>query len=277
MELLDQQGHAWRSFDLVDGLDIRNYEQVRTSIEAFNPTQVHHLAAQAFVPESTSDIRRGVDVNIGGTLNILEALRHTGSQAKVHIASTSEAVGYTCDLHDENTVPGPTTPYGVTKLAAEHLGLTYSRLYGLNVVVTRAFNHTGPRHPAVYAVPSFAKRVADVEAGRAEKVVHGNLDAVRSYTDVRDMVRAYRLAIDLPTGVYNVGSEMVMSMQQVLDTLCSLAKAPIETELAESLYRPANPHFPVVRCDKFREATGWKPEIPWEKTLLDTLNWFREQ
>src|SRR5262245_25557815 len=188
-------------FDLKFGQDIREYEQIREAVDTTDPDYIYHLAAQPYVPESTSDIRRGYNVNVLGTLNLLEAVRHTGCNARILISGTTEEYGY--DGHafvTEDTVPAPTTPYGASKLAAGNLGLVYARLYGIPVVVTRACNHTGPRHSRSYAVPSFAKRVAEVEVGRIPSVRHGNLGSRRYYLDVRDVVEAYLKAIELDPG-----------------------------------------------------------------------------
>lgn len=274
---LEAEGQTVHGFSLRDGCDIRSYEQVRTALEVSRPDYVYVLAAQAYVPEASYDPERAFDVNVMGFHNVLKAIQHTGSSARVHFASTSEAVGYNCDTHDEQTLPEPATPYGISKLSAEHLGLFYSRVYGIPVSITRAFNHSGPGHAPTYAVPSFAKRVAEVMAGKSSEVVHGNLEAVRSYADVRDIVRAYRLAVDLPSGIYNVGSERAVSMQWVLDKLIELSGQDIPTRLDESLYRPGSSYFPKISCEKFRDATGWAPEYKLETTLADVLAYWREQ
>lgn len=265
--------------------DIRRYEDVRLVIERVEPEMIFHLAAQAYVPESGSDPRRGVDVNTVGTLNLLEAVRHTGNRARLLLAGTSEEYGYDHApraLITEDTPCRPTTVYGVSKLAAGQLGLVYARQYGIPVVVTRAWNHTGPGQPAVYAVASFAKRVAEVEAGRRDAVAHGNLDAVRSYLDVRDVVRAYSLAIGQESGVYNVcgGPGSVVCLGDVLDTLIGLTGVSVKTAVDEALYRPGMTRgaedFPVPDCAKLRAVTAWQPEYTLHRTLKDTLDHFRE-
>ena len=274
---------AWRirGFDLQNGHDLRDYEQVRSCIEQWQPDYVFHLAAQAYVAEGNTSPRRAVDVNAVGALNLLEAVRNTGSRARILIAGTSEEYGY----EDQ---PGPTvtelspsrpaTPYGVSKLAASTMGLAYARQHGLHVVVTRAFNHTGPGRPSQYADSAFARRVVDAERGHAGEVVHGNLDAVRNYSDVRDIVRAYRLAIDLPPDVYNLCSDYNVTMKWVLDTLISYAGVPVQTRLDDALYRPSGSQvFWPPSAAKFRAATGWQPRIRLEQTLRDVLTYWREQ
>lgn len=270
-----------RGFDLREGYDLRCYEDIRTVIDDVQPDIIHHLAAQAYVPETTTDPRRGVDINIISTLNLLEAIRHTGSRARLHIAGTSEEYGYESQTGPltEDTLPRPTTLYGATKLAATELALAYGRTLGIPVVVTRAFNHTGPGQPARYAIPSFARRIALVEAGRLRAVAHGNLDAVRNYTDVRDIVRAYQLAPHLEPGVYNLCGPHTLPIGDILTMLIDLAATSIPLEPDPDLYRPGLQHgskaFPTPTCGKFQTATGWQPEIPLEQTLRDVLNYWR--
>lgn len=283
VELLKKRGDVISFFDLGRGHDVRSYEQLRRAVETAEPDRIFHLAAQAYVPESSTDTRRGFAVNVGGTLNLLEAVRHTGSRARVLLAGTSEEYGYDRDdeVLTEESPTWPTTPYGVTKLAAGHLGLAYSRQYGLDVVVTRAWNHTGPGHAPTYAVSSFARKVALVLAGRADRVTHGNLEAVRSYADVRDVVRAYVEAVELPSGVYNVaGDTPPVAMHHVLDTLVRVAGVEIETSLDPTLYRPGmsrgEARFPRPSHELLTRLTGWRPEYTLEQTLRDTLDYWRE-
>jgi GDP-4-dehydro-6-deoxy-D-mannose reductase len=268
------------SFDLKAGQDIRDYEQIREAIDTSDPDLIFHLAAQPYVPESTSDIRRGYNINVLGTMNLLEAVRHTGCNAKILISGTTEEYGYEghAETVTENTVPRPTTPYGASKLGAGQLGLVYSRLYGIPVIVTRACNHTGPRHSRSYAVPSFAKRVAEVEAGRSPMVRHGNLGSKRYYLDVRDVVQAYLQAIALEPGIYNVvASGAPYSMQEILNMLIEVATCRIPRLLDNSLFRPDSSLFPKFSSDKFKKATSWQPQIPIQKTLTDTLDYWRER
>lgn len=274
--LPDNLDAAW------DG-DVRNYERVRQVVDRVRPDRIIHLAAQAYVPEGTTNPRRAFDVNVGGALNVLEAVRQTGSRARVLLAGTCAEYGYEydADVLTEDATPRPTTPYGVSKLAAGHLGLAYATLYGVNVVVTRAWNHTGPGHGEVYAVPSFARQVAEVTHGLREEVLHGNLDAVRSYLDVRDVVRAYALAVDLPTGVYNVCAERVTTMREVLDILCAVAGCDPPRTVDPALYRPGMQRgagsTPRPSHDKLTAATGWQPTLSLERTLGDTYDYWHAE
>lgn len=263
--------------------DLRDYEAIRQVVEHFVPDQIHHLAAQAFVPESGLDPHRALDVNARATLNLMQAVRNTGSRAHVHVAGTSEEYGYEHTAIDELTGCTPQTIYGASKLAASTLALAYGRQYGIPVVVTRAFNHTGPGQPAVYAVSSFALRVALYKAGVVSKILHGNLAAMRDYTDVRDIAAAYRgLMLARQTGVYNVASGRVLTLQTVLELLLSLGNVENAT-LAQDpgLYRPgwqSGPEtFPTTGAEKLERATGWKPQYAIAQTLSDLLDqWIKE-
>jgi GDP-4-dehydro-6-deoxy-D-mannose reductase len=259
--------------------DVRDYDRLRAVIEENEPDYVYHLAAQAYVAEGNSDPQRAYDVNVSGTLNLLEALRHTGCRARVLIAGTTEEYGYSghSGRLTEDAPTRPTTVYGATKLAATHLAMVYARTYGMHIVVTRAGNHTGAGRPPVYADSAFAKRIALAEAGRLAEVTHGNLDAVRNYSDVRDVVAAYRLAIDCPPGIYNVTSNATVSMRDLLNILLSHATGPITTREDPALIRPGTAEFYPIPSDKLRTATGWEPKIPLTETLRSVLDYWRHR
>jgi len=282
IQQLLNQGYEVTNFDTAQGDDIRDYEQIRECVYYSQPDLIFHLAAQAFVPETTTAPHRGFEVNTLGTLNLLEAVRHTGSRARVHLAGTSAEYGYEAPGEiTELTLATPDTPYGVSKLAATHLGLNYAKQYKIPVVVTRAFNHTGPGHQGNYAIPSFCKRVVEVELGRADHILHGDLSAMRNYTDVRDMVRAYIMAIELESGIYNICSPNTVRMHDILQTIAMLANVKVPLKSDEGLYRDGYTtgpeQLPTPNCAKFMAASGWKPAITLKDTLLDTLNYWREK
>lgn len=263
-------------FDLADGQDVRDFEAVRSKIDLFQPDYVFHLAAQAYVPETTMNPKRGIETNLIGTLNILEAVRQTGMHSRIHIAGTSEEYGYDRDELelDEESVAKPTTPYGVTKLAGTTLAMTYSRIYGTKVVCTRAWNHIGPGASPSYAVSAFSKRVAEAEKF-GTPIVHGNLDAIRNYTDVRDIVKAYVLAIELEPGIYNLAGSNTIATKEILDQLVKLAHCEVSLEENQHLYRAMSNKFPKPNAEKFSTITGWKPEISLQETLIDCLDYWR--
>lgn len=270
-------------FDVREGRDVsdvRDYEALRAVMDACEPDLIFHLAAVSWPGESLTDPRRCMDVNVTGALNVLEAVRHSGSHARVLLAGTSEEYGYEGRepgaTLDEAAACHPTTPYGASKLAASALGMAYARRYGLPVVVTRAFNHTGAGRQAVNAESAFARRIVAVERGEADHVPHGDLTAVRDFTDVRDVIAAYRLAIMAAPGIYNVCSETQFSLRTVMDMLASLSTAP-DLVLKEdpALVRRDHGLFPRTSAARLREATGWQRSIPLKDTLADVLDYWR--
>lgn len=263
-------------FDLRLGLDVRNYETVRTFVDRHSPDAIFHLAAQAYVPESSFNPQRGIDVNVKGTLNLLNAVRETGHSSSIHIAGTSEEYGYDRDdlFLTEDSVCIPTTPYGVSKLAATHLGLVYGKMYGLNVVCTRAWNHFGPGTSATYAVAAFAKRIARAEK-YGELVVHGNLDSIRNYSDVRDIVKGY-IGLIGKNGVFNLASKRNVSIGDILDLLLGMSKSSINVKGNHNLFRPQSTKFPSPSTEKIFQEIGWETEIDLETSLQETLNYWRK-
>lgn len=278
---LAHDGHEVFTYSTRYEQDIRNYEQLRAFVAMVQPEEIHHLAAQAYVPEASTNPSRAYEVNVLGTLNLLEAVRQTGLRSRIHVAGTSEEYGYDRDsaILDEQSLPLPTTPYGASKLAATQLAMTYAHMYGMNIVVTRAWNHTGPSQPSVYAIPSFARRIAQIERNGG-LLLHGNLDAVRNYTDVRDIIDAYRLAIQLTPGVYNVAGQ-TDSMRAILDRLVDMATVKILLEPDPHLYRPGTQQggrqFPEPDTTLFRVCTDWAPQYDMQTMLQDVLGYWREQ
>lgn len=276
------QKWAWEvsGFNLRDGLDILNYEQVRNTLDVVRPDAIFHLAAQAYVPESFQNPKRTLEVNTIGSLNVLEAVRQLGIKPKILLAGTSEEYGdaqYGEGKITEEALPNPLSPYAISKLAMDHLGRLYAKSYGMNVVVTRAFNHAGPGRGEMYAESSFAKQIVEVELSMRGEVEHGNLESIRNYTDVRDIVRAYVLAVDLPSDVYNICSDESVTMQEIMDMLIDKSNDEIFTKVNPALYRPADFSFKTPNCDKFKTLTGWKTEYSLEQTMADVLDYWRKR
>lgn len=278
---LEADGVEVIEYNLRDGADLLNYEFLRNVLDIQRPDYIYHLAAQAYVPESFLDPVRAIQINTLGTLNLLEAVRRLGIKPRILLAGTSEEYGDAQvgeGVITENTLPVPKSPYAVSKLAMDHLGQLFASSYGLNVVVTRAFNHTGPGRGEMYAESSWAKQIAQVEIYRRGEVEHGDLTPARNYTDVRDIVRAYTLAIDLEPNVYNIcNPKPNITMQEVLDILMLLAKYPIELKENPALFRTADFSFKTPSGKRFTKLTGWKPEIALETTLADILDFWREK
>ncbi len=263
--------------------DLRDAGSTRDVIDHVRPDWIFHLAAQSFVPTSWKAPSESLTTNVLGQLHVFEAVRKIGLDTRIQIACSSEEYG----MVYENEVPitednplRPLSPYGVSKVAQDLLGYQYFMSYGMDIVRTRGFNHTGPRRGPVFVCSDFAKQIADIEKGRREPVMRvGNLEAKRDFTDVRDMVRAYWLALEKGRKgeVYNICSERSWTIQQVLDMLLEMSDAEIRVEQDPARLRPSD--VPILQgdCSKFRRDTGWEPEIPFEQTLRDILDYWRER
>ncbi len=267
---------------LVD-CDLRDAVAVRKTLEEVRPEYIFHLAAQSFVPTSWKAPAETLITNIISELNLLEALRDLGLPSRIQVAGSSEEYGLVYEhetpITEENPLR-PLSPYAVSKVAQDMLAYQYHRSYGIYTVRTRAFNHEGPRRGHVFVTSNFAKQIAEIEKGKKEPVIEvGNLNARRDFTDVRDMVKAYWLALEKgePGEVYNIGSGRAVTIREMLDILLSFTDRDIEIRPVPERMRPSDVELLICDCSKFRALTGWKPEIPLEKTLEDTLNYWRER
>ena len=263
--------------------DLRDLSSLVATLRAAKPDWIFHLAAQSYVPYSFIAPAETLETNVIGSANLLEAMRITGTDAKVHICSSSEVYGQVA----ENEIPiketnpfRPASPYAVSKVGEDMIALQYFMSYGTKTVRTRMFTHTGPRRGDVFAESTFAKQIAEIEAGiRPNPVKVGNLSSVRTLADVRDAVKAYWLLLDkCPAGeVYNIGGDQQLTIGDVLETLKGMATCPIEHEIDPARLRSSDVTLQIPDSSKFRSATGWRPEIPAEQTLLDLLNYHREK
>jgi len=264
-------------------LDLRDLQQTVDLVASSDPDVIFHLAAQSFVPSSFADPWDTLETNIRSQLNILEAVRRVQRPTRVLVIGSNEEYGRPTpeELPVTEASPlRPISPYAVSKVAQDLLGLQYFLAHGMPVVRLRPFNHTGPGRPPRFVVPAFASQIARAEAGLQEPVVRvGNLDAERDFSDVRDIVRAYYLAAmqGEPGEVYNLASGRPRSVRGVLETLLSFSTTEIRVEVDPDLYRPVDTLVIYGSAEKFRRRTGWEPEIPFEQTLLDVLNYWREQ
>jgi len=278
--LIVEPGCVIIRYDRYHGDDVRDYEHLRTAVQHAEPDLIFHLAAMTWPRESVTDPHRCMEVNLLGTLNLLDAVRNSGSHARVLLAGTSEEYGYAGrdgEVLTEKSPCRPANPYAVSKLAAGQLGLDYASRYGIPVVVTRAFNHTGPGRQAANAESAFARKIALAEKGPDVVVEHGDLSATRNFSDVRDVVRAYRLAITQEPGYYNVCSSRNVTMREVMDILLAQAKVPVQLKRSPYLGGKPEGGFPRPSHAKLTGATGWKPEIPLEETLKDLLAYWRRR
>ncbi|MDP2924252.1 MAG: GDP-mannose 4,6-dehydratase [Candidatus Omnitrophota bacterium] len=262
--------------------DIRDFVSVKGMIAKIKPDKIFHLAAQSFVGASFGAPQETLTTNIVGELNIFEAVRSLRINPFILIAGSSEEYGlvHKNELPIKETNPlRPLSPYAVSKVTQDILGYQYFKSYGLNIIVTRAFNHTGPRRGEPFVSSNFAKQIAMIEKGKQEPVINvGNLETVRDFSDVRDVVRAYWLSLDKckPGEVYNICSGKGYKIKEILNILLSLTKERVKIKEDPERLRPSDVPVLIGDCAKFRKATGWKPEIPFEKTLEDLLNYWRE-
>src|SRR5262245_6516292 len=261
--------------------DLRDATSTRDTIEKVRPDWLFHLAAQSFAPTSLTAPTASMTTNVLGQVNIFEAVRKIGLKCRIQLACSSEEYGmvYPDEVPIRETNPlRPLSPYAVSKVAQDMLGYQYWMSWKVDAVRTRGFNHEGPRRGPVFVASDFAKQIADIEKGRKPPVLQvGNLEAKRDFTDVRDMVRAYWLALEKcePGEAYNICTGTAWSIQKVLDHLLSLTKTKIEVRQDPARLRPSD--VPVLIGDntKFVKATGWAPTIPFEKTLADMLDYWR--
>jgi len=275
----DNIDHIRDKISLVNA-DIKDGYSMRQVFKDIVPDYCFHLAAQSFVFESWRSPLETMSNNVLGTVNVLEAVRQETPECIVQVAGSSEEYGmvYPDETPIMETNPlRPMSPYGISKVATDQLGCLYYMSYGLPVVVTRAFNHTGPRRGEVFATSTFAKQIAEIEKGREPVIYVGNLDAERDFTDVRDMVRAYWLIANNGKwgSVYNACSGKAVGIGTMLDMLLDKSRMKIEIRQDESRMRPSDVPLLLGDCNKLKKATGWKPEIPFDQTLLDLLNYWR--
>jgi GDP-4-dehydro-6-deoxy-D-mannose reductase len=263
--------------------DIRDAHAVKTVLASIKPDFIFHLAAQSYVQFSWRAPSETLSTNIIGELNVFESVRELRLDSRIHIAGSSEEYGLVkpdeVPIKESNPLR-PLSPYGVSKVAQDLLGYQYFQSYGLKIVRTRAFNHTGPRRGEVFVSSNFAKQIVEIEKGRRPPVIHvGNLNAVRDFLDVRDVARAYYLALEkgTPGEVYNIASGKGYKIRELLDKLLKIAKVDIKIEVDPSRLRPSDVDLLVGSSEKFQKATGWKPEIPFEKTLEDLVQYWRDR
>lgn len=260
-------------------VDVLDAGAVVESVAEAEPEVVYHLAARSHVGDSWSDPALVFRVNAEGTLNVLQACRAHGVDRVVVVGSADEygAVEEAAVPLTEDAPLRPLTPYGASKVAADYLALQAFLGWGVPTVRVRAFNHTGPGQPDRFLVPALARRVVECERSRADEITVGNLDPVRDFTDVRDVVRAYRLLAEQgrPGQAYNVCSGTGTSVREVLERIISLSDRPLEYRVDDSLVRPVEVPRLVGDPSRIRADTGWAPEHSLDQTLADVLDAWR--
>ena len=260
--------------------DITNPDQVREILHAVQPDMIFHLAGQANVALSWQIPQKTFTLNVVGLINLLEALLQEKLDAKVVGIGSSDqygCLGMLGECVSEETPMNPQSPYAVSKKAQEEIATVYARAYGMQICMTRSFNHAGAGQKRGFMIPDFASGIARLERGQSEYLSVGNLASKRDFTHVKDIVRAYRLIAEQGKSgeVYNIGSQVVYSAQEILDRLCELATCQIPVRQDPVKMRPSD--TPVICCDrsKLTRDTGWKPEIGLDEILQEVLDEWR--
>ena len=284
LDLVEGRSAAWRDkMTLRVGDMLTDLPKLQSFFAEIRPDFVFHLAAQAFVPSSWSDPWNTLANNIRGQLNVLLAAIGLPTMPRVLVIGSAEEYGAVtaADLPiDEETPLRPTSPYAVSKVTQDALGYQYFASHKLPVIRVRPFNHIGPAQSPAFVTSDFAKQIAEVEVGQREPVLRvGNLEGKRDFSDVRDIVRGYHLALTQgePGEVYNLGAERSYSIREVLDILLSLSKVKLTVEQDPKRLRPADIPNLVADCSKIRARTGWKATITVEQSLYDILEYWRGQ
>jgi len=262
---------------------LRDYPSILNVVAEARPDYVFHLAAQSYPQTSFSAPLDTLETNIQGTAHVLEALRLNKKDAVIHVCASSEVFGrVTRDklpINEECTFH-PASPYAISKVGTDLIGRYYAEAYGMTVMTTRMFTHTGPRRGDVFAESTFAKQIALIEAGMSPPVVRvGNLESLRTFADVRDAARAYHLLVTInpiPGEYYNIGGTFSCTVGQMLHTLISISTvSDIRIETDPNRLRPIDADLQVPNTRKFEAHTGWKPEISFNQTMRDLLDYWR--
>ena len=268
----DGSGARWEAVDLLDPA------QVLDAMDRTRPSAVYHCAGAAHVGRAWDSTEPTFAINVRGTHHVLQALERCGMDARVLVPSSALVYASADEALTEDHRLAPDSPYGLSKLAQEMLGVrTTGRIA---VTIARAFNHFGPRQDPHFVASGFARRIADIEKGRwAPEISVGNLDARRDLTDVRDTVRAYRLILECgqPGRAYNVCSGRALSMRELLDRLIARARVPVSVKPDPARYRPNDTPLLLGDPRRLREELEWAPEIPLEQTLDDLLEYWRHK
>lgn len=266
--------------------DLRDSMAIDHVVKQTKPDYIFHLAAQSYPQTSFSSPLDTFETNIQGTARVLESARHHSPHAVIHVCASSEVFGRVAKeklpINEECTFH-PASPYAISKVGTDLIGRFYAEAYGMSVMTTRMFTHTGPRRGDVFAESTFAKQIAMIEQDLIPPVVKtGNLKSLRTFADVRDAVHAYYLLVThnpIPGAYYNIGGTYSCMVGEMLDYLISIssAKDRIKIETDPERLRPIDADLQIPDTKKFAEHTGWKSEITFEQTMTDLLNYWREK
>jgi len=278
----DNLAKIYNKITMVEG-DLGDLSGLLRHFKTINPDVIFHLAAQSYVLSSFNTPIQTLWTNVIGTANLLEAVRLNGIDPVIHICSSSEVYGQVTEQEvpiRESCPFRPASPYAVSKVGEDMVAFQYWVSYKIRTIRTRMFTHTGPRRGDVFAMSFFAKQVAAGELGLSEPVIRvGNLNSVRTFCDVRDAVKAYWILVNKckPGEVYNIGGNRTLTIGRALEILLSFSQKKFEVRVDPQLLRPSDVTLQIPCIDKFRDETGWEPEIPLEKTLQDILECWKEE
>lgn len=265
--------------------DLNDFCSLLDVLKKSQPDYVFHLAAQSYPKTSFEAPFETFNTNIIGTAKLLEAIRKLEMNPIIHVCASSEVFGRVpkekLPIHEDVTFH-PASPYAISKTGTDLIGRFYAEAYGMTVMTTRMFTHTGPRRGDVFAESTFAKQIAMIEAELLPPVVKvGNLDSLRTWSDVRDAVRAYYMLVTqnpIAGEYYNIGGTYSCTVREMLDHLLSIStRKDIKIEIDPERLRPIDADLQVPDISKFKKHTGWQPEIPFEKTMRDLLNYWRDR
>ena len=263
--------------------DLNDYSSLINVLKEVEPTFVFHLAAQSYPLTSFSSSSQTLQTNVIGTNNFLDAIKVLNIDALIHVCASSEVFGRIpkdkLPINEEENFH-PASPYAISKVGTDLLGRFYAEAYGMKIMTTRMFTHTGPRRGDVFAESSFAKQIAMIEKDLIPPIIKtGNLDSLRTWSDVRDAVEAYYLLVTVnptPGEYYNIGGSYYCSVGEMLEHLLSLSiRKDIKLETDPSRLRPIDADLQIPDISKFSKHTGWKPKIPFKKTMEDLLKYWR--
>lgn len=266
---------------MIFNMNLLDKERVLEVIKEIQPEAVYHLAAQSAVGLSWENPSLTMQINVNGTIHLLEAIRDHSKDAKILIVGSSDEYGPVkeneCPIDEEHPLR-PVSPYGISKVTQEEVAKLFGQAYGLNIIRVRAFNHIGPGQGLNFVVPDFASKIATIERGAEPIIRVGNLEAYRDFTDVRDITEAYAMLMEKGKvgEVYNVGSGKAIKIAQILDYLISLSTEDIQIEIDASKYRKID--TPLIMCNnnKIREHIGWEVKIDIKQTLQEVLLSYRK-
>ena len=261
-------------------MNLLDVENVNNVIKNISPDMIFHLAGQSAVGLSWQKPVLTIDVNVNGTLNLLEAVKNSNVNSKILIVGSSDQYGIikpeNCPIKETQPQISQ-SPYGISKKTQEEIGKLYVKAYNMNIIFVRAFNHIGARQSENFVVPDFASKIVKIEKGANPVLKVGNLDTLRDFTDVRDIVRGYVMLLENGKigESYNIGSGNVVKVKDILEKLVSLSNKEIKIEIDKEKFRPVD--VPIVQCDnaKIRKDTEWIPEISIDETLKDVLEYWR--